>query len=651
MNYNEEIEELFYIRAYNFKKIIMIILSIIMFIMFMNYKYNFIFNDIDSIRRILMVIIGFSLIVLTISSNAYSVNKFFTYLAITFFLVAFDSLGSLLFIQKIISTNNTIYCWVENSNIIVEGVVTAMLYSIVDLTEYSYNKINAERKYWIIIGITALMIDFFIKMEIDFITGNVIFFIVMILINFVTIQHFRKYDITHEYKVNYMKVFLCLHIGVLIISGIIFIYPNSVVLDSIETTLSITRFMLLFACMISKLLYSPYKILFNDLYVENEELNELNLQVIMKNKELEISQKLLKDRETIFKKLFKDGPIPMIIVNGKNNRIIFANPEFLKTINNASLRDIINRNFFDIVILDDNIDKSDIRFIEKNIYYNGRIYAGGQVVYLRFRGAKVSNDINEYIINFNDVSDVKNNELMKEKIEQKKIEEKMRSDFLSNISHDLKTPVNVIYSASQLNKLYMKNQDMESLRKYNVISKQNCLTLIRLTNNLIDSSRISSDYLKPQLSKNNIVEGVESVVMYLADYAKVKEVDLIFDTEEEDIIVNSDPEFMERIILNLLSNALKYTSKDGHIWVNIKLNGENVLVIVEDDGMGMDTKFLKNAFARYAIGTNNKEVTEKGTGIGLYVVKNLVEMQNGRISIESEVNKGTKIILEFIREN
>lgn len=116
---------------------------------------------------------------------------------------------------------------------------------------------------------------------------------------------------------------------------------------------------------------------------------------------------------------------------------------------------------------------------------------------------------------------------MKETMENKKLDEKLKSDFLSNISHDLKTPINVIYSATQVIKMYIENNNYEMVRKYNNISKQNCISLIRLTNNIIDTSRIYADYLTPNLRVKNIVDVAEDVVTSLVDYAESKEIHLI----------------------------------------------------------------------------------------------------------------------------
>ena len=227
------------------------------------------------------------------------------------------------------------------------------------------------------------------------------------------------------------------------------------------------------------------------------------------------------------------------------------------------------------------------------------------------------------------------------------MEENIRTQFLSSISHDLKTPINVIYSANQVEKIYLENEDIKALEKYNAISKQNCIALIKLTNNLIDNSKISVDYLAPRLKMSNIVEIIEDNVMSLVDYVKWNNIELIFDTNIEECFLEIDQGFMDRIILNLISNAVKFTPDNGEIIVSIHEKGDIVTISVKDNGNGMEKEFIDKAFNRYAVGKNLKKRSKNGTGIGLFVVKELVELQGGTIRIKSKVGIGTNMIIEF----
>ena len=399
---------------------------------------------------------------------------------------------------------------------------------------------------------------------------------------------------------------------------------------------------------LEKVLNSPYKGLFNDLYEENLKMNQLNNQVEKKNMELEFSQVVIKKKEKMFKNFFTSISVPLVIVSN-NERILFTNKSFKNLINEQVIKNIINRKIFSIISVDDNINIIDASNNIKNIV-SGQVIINNKIKYIDMEFIDISENKEEIIIIFNDVtSKIKVNEL-KSQMENTLFQEKIKRDFLSNISHDLKTPINVIYSASQLINVYIKSNNTEALKKYNVISRLNCLTLIRLTNNLIDSSRIYSDYLSANLQIQNIVEIVEETVTSLIEYAKNKEVNLIFDTEEEDIYLNVDEDFIKRIIINLISNSIKFSKKNGEISVIIKNCEEKVVMNIKDNGVGMDEKFIQEAFARYSMGDNNKQLNENGTGIGLFVVKNLVEKQGGSISIHSKVNIGTDIKVTFKKE-
>jgi K+-sensing histidine kinase KdpD len=282
-----------------------------------------------------------------------------------------------------------------------------------------------------------------------------------------------------------------------------------------------------------------------------------------------------------------------------------------------------------------------------NENYNAIIYIGEERRFVEARLLSNYSDENRKLILIKDNTSKVQTEEIKKEVENRKLDEIIRAQFLSSISHDLKTPINVIYSAMQVEEIYIKKKDMETLNKYNSISKQNCISLIKLTNNLIDNSKISSHFLVPRLEYINIVEVIEDNVMSLIDYVKWSNLDLVFDTNTEECYFNIDHEFMDRIILNLISNAVKYTPDGGKICVIINDDGENVNISVKDNGSGIEEKFIYQAFNRYAVGEDCKPDSKSGTGIGLSVVKQLVELQGGTIEILRNEDVGTTISMKF----
>jgi len=228
---------------------------------------------------------------------------------------------------------------------------------------------------------------------------------------------------------------------------------------------------------------------------------------------------------------------------------------------------------------------------------------------------------------------------------------KAQDEIFSNISHELKTPLNVIFSTNQLMEFYLKNDSLEANDKkvsngINII-KQNCYRFTKLINNIMDISKIESGFLKLNLSNENIVNITEDIVQSVSDYIKVKGLNIIFDTNTEEKIIACDPDEIERIILNLISNAIKFTNASGNIFVNILDKGDTVEISVKDTGIGMDKKHLNNIFKRFHQVDKSLSRNAEGSGIGLFLVKSIVKLHGGKISAESKLNEGSIFKIEL----
>ena len=391
----------------------------------------------------------------------------------------------------------------------------------------------------------------------------------------------------------------------------------------------------------------PYNILFKDLFEKGTEMGNLNTKIVEKNKELEFSQNIVMKKEKIFKSFFQNVPIPLIILNKETLRIAFANSSFIN-VENKSLKSIINKKITSVINIDEG-KFNNLNYSEGKRILRGSISNDGDLKYFDIELIDSSTSSDEIILILNDVTSKVKVDSMKEAIQNKMLEENLKRDFLSNISHDLKTPINVIYSATQLEECLLKNNNIDGLKKYNTISKQNCISLIRLANNLIDTSRIESDYISANLKVKNIVEIIENIIATLVDYAHNNNVDLIFDTNEEEVYVELDEDFMQRIIVNLISNSIKFCNYNGMIKINVRAYYKKVLVSVQDNGIGMEEEFIKDIFNRYSMGKNNEAKSNKGTGIGMFVVKRLMEIQNGNVFVNSKIGEGTRFDLVFNR--
>ena len=255
------------------------------------------------------------------------------------------------------------------------------------------------------------------------------------------------------------------------------------------------------------------------------------------------------------------------------------------------------------------------------------------------------------------MTEYKRNEAKNKKLYQMaKEREQLKTDFIANMSHELRTPLNIITSASML--LEMKSQKEETVSSEYILDKLNRINqssnrLRRLINNLIDISKFDSGFIECKCKNENIVYVVEDIVHEVVDYAKEKNIELIFDTEEEEIISFIDKEIIERVILNLLSNAIKFTNENGKIEVYMKSDDNFIYITIKDNGIGISKEKIDHIFQRFYQVDNLLSRGSEGSGIGLCIVDEIIRMHGGKINIESEINKGTtfEIVLNVSKSN
>lgn len=223
--------------------------------------------------------------------------------------------------------------------------------------------------------------------------------------------------------------------------------------------------------------------------------------------------------------------------------------------------------------------------------------------------------------------------------------EKLRMDFLANISHELRTPINLILSSLQVLNLKMNLLDEELFRyfnKYLSIVDQNGRRLLKLVNNLIDTTRLESGCFSYNPKNKDIISYVENICLSVSEFVKSNNLSIIFDTDTEEKLIAFDPDNMERIILNLISNAIKFNKPGGEIEVFISCK-DDIEISVKDSGIGIPEDKMDKIFERFEqVKTNTKK---EGSGIGLNLVKSLIEMNNGSIKVESELEKGSKFTI------
>lgn len=242
-------------------------------------------------------------------------------------------------------------------------------------------------------------------------------------------------------------------------------------------------------------------------------------------------------------------------------------------------------------------------------------------------------------------------EIIKKEIEEIAEHDKIKTEFFGNISHEFKTPLNVIISAIQLLELYDQNGtiiDPElKLNKYLDTMKQNAFRLLKLSNNMIDLSRIDSSYFDLDLHNYDLVSVAEEIVRSVDIYAEAKKINIVLNKEIDSIIMAFDIEKFERILLNLLSNALKFTKQNGVVEVRLYKKDNYAFVSVKDNGIGIAKEKQQIIFERFRQVDKSFTRNREGSGIGLSLVKALVKMHKGEINLESEYGQGSKFTIKL----
>ncbi|MBO3445588.1 sensor histidine kinase [Clostridium sp. CCUG 7971] len=221
-----------------------------------------------------------------------------------------------------------------------------------------------------------------------------------------------------------------------------------------------------------------------------------------------------------------------------------------------------------------------------------------------------------------------------------------KSHLISNISHELRTPLNVITSSVQLLRYKNKNSKELTENTFDIIDN-NCNRLLRLTNNLIDIDKYEYGKLNLNLENINIVDIIENIVVSTSPLANSKSLNLVFDTNDEFIYMAIDIDKIERIVLNLISNAIKFSKPNMDINVSLIKNEDNLRIIVADKGIGISQDNIKNIFKRFSQVDTSLNRKNEGSGIGLSIVDTFVKSHKGSIHVVSKLNVGTEFIIDL----
>ncbi|MHC1682428.1 MAG: sensor histidine kinase [Clostridiaceae bacterium] len=371
----------------------------------------------------------------------------------------------------------------------------------------------------------------------------------------------------------------------------------------------------------------------------------------------------------------------LIIIDEKEN-IVYTNKKARRYLKLKDNKELNIRNYFNKIKCYDlsseiidynslsfiNIIKSDFKLKneEELVEYKGRYF---QVEASVINGRNISiliNDVSKFMSENKNIYE-KNEELTslakelmvkcalntnlrkKEHELRTRLEEINRSnkDFFNFVSHELRTPLTIIISSIQLCKEVNKKEITKKIDKTLLRINQNAKRLLKLVNNILDLTKANAGHLTIDKNPTEIVSYSEYIVESVNTYAKVKNINIIFDTTHEEGILDIDRDKYEKILLNILSNAIKYSSENKNIYVNLELYEDSFKVLVKDEGIGIPKDKIKYIFQSFAQVQSTLAKESDGTGLGLSLVQKYVELMNGNIDVYSEIDKGSTFVVEF----
>lgn len=368
----------------------------------------------------------------------------------------------------------------------------------------------------------------------------------------------------------------------------------------------------------------------------------------------------LKQINNKYGKLLELSPDVITIIN--KGIITFINDSGAKMLGYQSPNELIGKEAYKFVA-QDNIEEitDNVKWAENNLNTTGKPYE----IKFKSNDSKFI-DVESINIGYIDGEEVSVMTVARDITERKKAEalkkeaevnlkllneaiesDKIKNEFFANVSHELRTPLNVMMGVLQLLTLYKDNKEdgYQSIDRYIKMMKQNCYRLLRLVNNLIDITKIDAGFFNIKLRRYDIVKIVEDITLSIVEYVESNGLILEFDTNEEERIISCDPDQMERIILNLLANSIKFTNPGGKINVVLESEDDSVKIIIRDTGIGIPEDQLEIIFERFKQVDRSFARDCSGSGIGLSLVKSLVEMHGGNIKVKSKEKCGTEFTI------
>ena len=372
-----------------------------------------------------------------------------------------------------------------------------------------------------------------------------------------------------------------------------------------------------------------------EIVTTNIKLNDedLLISIVIDITELENTIMNIEQSEKTYKLLLQTLPEGIIIINPDTNNHIYRNESSIRMLKTIGL---------------DKLNESIKTYLKEENYGEFREFTIDKLKNIVISLAIVKREEEGTLIvvfrmldsEFKSIQLEKELNIIKEK-------NKFKTEFLSNIAYDIKKPINMIFETNNQLIDNKSKYNSENINNHTRLVKQNCYRLIKLLNNIDYVSKIDNGTCSLELRKCDIVKLVDNIVKISKDYTDKKGINISFKSEINKKILALDIDKVEKIILNILSNAIKFTDTGGNIDINLYIENEQVCISIKDTGIGIQKDKIGTIFENFEQLDTTLSRGCEGTGMGLSVVKKLANLNNIKIKVESELNKGSefKIIL------
>lgn len=358
----------------------------------------------------------------------------------------------------------------------------------------------------------------------------------------------------------------------------------------------------------------------------------------------QIALNKLDENKKTYYGLIQTLPEGIMLVNKYNKKQVYTNKYMMRLLKDMGL---------------DNFNKIIDKYLENNKEFNFKTFYLNQEKNKRISIAieQVPKQDNLLVI-VRDLEIEQQLENAYSKLQMIKERNKFKTEFLTRVFSIIKKPINTIFEVNKFLDNNKERYNSDGIKSYTKTVKQNSYRLKRLLNNIEEISKIEAGIYYRNYKIYDLVKYLEELVYLCREYTKPKNLEITFESNKREVLIFMDKEKIEKIILNLLSNSIKFTENGGKINVSLKVEKKDVIIGIKDNGSGIPSNKLDFIFENFEQVNRSLSRTAEGTGVGLYLVKKIALVHHAKIKVNSKIGYGSKFevilkdnYLESTKEN